>query len=155
MFRLAHVSDSAQYGCIGDDCVGTVGRLEHVESLLGPLLNRKFDLIVAQDLLDSQQHAAFLIHVYDLLTPGGQVVFYESNPWNVVLQMRRGILRISRKQDPRGLLSRTRIGLAMKADRTLEMVSASTSTSESMKSRTWPVATAAPAFRAAAGPLGS
>ena len=37
-----------------------------------------------------------------MLKPGGEVIFYESNPWNVVLKLRR---LLSRK-DPRQLISR-------------------------------------------------
>ena len=44
--------------------------------------------------------------VYDLLKPGGQVVFYESNPWNVVLKLRRVVARLFGGKDPRRLLSR-------------------------------------------------
>ena len=44
--------------------------------------------------------------VYDLLKPGGQVLFYESNPWNVVLKLRRSMAPLFGHKDPRRLLSR-------------------------------------------------
>jgi dolichol-phosphate mannosyltransferase len=75
-------------------------------SLPGILAERRFDFVVAMDLLDRRNCAWFLQNVYQLLKPGGQVVFYESNPWNVVLRLRQSISRFSRRKDPRHLLSR-------------------------------------------------
>jgi len=71
------------------------------------ILNRQFDFIVAMDLLDRRNCSWFLQKVYDLLKPTGQLVFYESNPWNLYLKLRRLTSRILRKTDPRHLLSRT------------------------------------------------
>ena len=76
-------------------------------ALPGELTGRRFDFIVAMDLLDQRNCAWFLAHVYDLLKPGGQVLFYESNPWNPVLQLRRAILRSVGRRDQRHLLSRS------------------------------------------------
>src|SRR5206468_5607536 len=45
----------------------------------------------------------------DLLAPGGQVLFYESNPWNVVLNLRRGLGRLAGRTDPRALLNRAEL----------------------------------------------
>jgi dolichol-phosphate mannosyltransferase len=48
-----------------------------------------------------------LTQIYDLLAPGGQVLFYETNPWNVILKGRRLLTRLWRRHDdPRLLLSR-------------------------------------------------
>jgi hypothetical protein len=44
--------------------------------------------------------------VYDLLKPGGQVLFYEINPWNAVLKLRRLVGRLFGSMDLRRLLSR-------------------------------------------------
>jgi dolichol-phosphate mannosyltransferase len=41
--------------------------------------------------------------VYDLLKSGGQVLFYESNPWNVVLKIRRAFAAVFGVRDPRRL----------------------------------------------------
>ena len=60
-----------------------------VSSLPGALRGRQFDFVVAMDLLDRGNCAELLKIVYDLLRPGGQVLFYESNPWNAVLKLRR------------------------------------------------------------------
>jgi dolichol-phosphate mannosyltransferase len=75
-------------------------------SLPGVLANRRFDFVIAMDLLDRRNCAWFLQNVYQLLKPGGQVVFYESNPWNVVLRLRQSISRFFGRKDPRRLLSR-------------------------------------------------
>ena len=71
-------------------------------SLPGELAGRQFDFVIALDLLDKRNCAWFLQKVYELLKPGGEVIFYESNPWNLVLKLRR---LLSRK-DPRQLISR-------------------------------------------------
>lgn len=78
----------------------------NVSSLPGELNDRRFDFVVAMDLLDKRNSAWFLQNVYKLLKPGGQVIFYESNPWNVMLQLRRAITKYSVQRDPRSLLSR-------------------------------------------------
>jgi dolichol-phosphate mannosyltransferase len=78
----------------------------HLTDLPGSLKGRQFDFIVAMDLLDRRNCAWFLARVYDLLKPGGELLFYESNPWNVVYRMRRSLARCRGKRDPRKLLSR-------------------------------------------------
>jgi SAM-dependent methyltransferase len=83
----------------------------HVEllnaaSLPGPLAQRSFDYVVAIDLLDKRNCAWFLQNVHELLKPGGQVIFYESNPWNLMLNVRRTLAQMFGHKDPRRLLSR-------------------------------------------------
>ena len=77
--------------------------------LPGPLAGRRFDCVVALDLLDATNSAWLLQQIHDLLVPGGQVVLYESNPWNPILRLRRMIGRLSGDEDPRSLLSRPRL----------------------------------------------
>src|SRR5512141_1432840 len=77
-----------------------------VSSLPGTLYGRQFDVVVGMDLLDRDNSSELLRIVYDLLRPGGQVLFYESNPWNVVLKLRRVVARLFGGKDPRQLLSR-------------------------------------------------
>src|SRR3974377_771199 len=48
-----------------------------VSSLPGPLQGRQFDFVVGMDLLDRANSSELLRIVYDLLKPGGQVLFYE------------------------------------------------------------------------------
>lgn len=83
-----------------------VERLE-VSALPGPLANRRFDYVIAMDLLDGDNAAELLQVIHDLLAPGGEVVFYESNPWNPVLGLRRALAKLGGRRDPRRLLSRT------------------------------------------------
>ncbi|MCF1711113.1 glycosyltransferase [Tabrizicola sp. J26] len=67
----------------------------------------EFDCAVGLDMLDAKDVAATLDLVHRLLVPGGQVVFFESNPWNPWLKLRRLTSRIFGKRDSRELLSRT------------------------------------------------
>ena len=75
-------------------------------SLPGALAGKRFDFIVAMDLLDKSNCAWFLQNVYELLKPGGEVIFYESNPWNPVLKLSRTLSQFVSQRDPRRLLSR-------------------------------------------------
>jgi dolichol-phosphate mannosyltransferase len=75
-------------------------------SLPGPLEGRVFDFIVAMDVLDSRNAAWLLTHVHELLKPGGEVVFYESNPWNPALRFRQILSSLVGRRDQRRLLSR-------------------------------------------------
>jgi dolichol-phosphate mannosyltransferase len=78
-----------------------------LNDLPGSLKEKEFDYIIAMDLLDKRNCSWFLQRVYELLKPGGQIIFYESNPWNVMLKIRRFISKILRNKDPRELLTKT------------------------------------------------
>ncbi|MFN0115818.1 MAG: glycosyltransferase [Paracoccaceae bacterium] len=65
-----------------------------------------FDCITGLDMLDSGDVAATLDTLHKLLVPGGQIVFFESNPWNPWLRLRRLVNALLRRSDSRGLLSR-------------------------------------------------
>jgi len=80
-----------------------------LSSIPGQLMGRKFDFIVAHDMLDKRSGAWLLHAIYDLLEPGGQVLFYESNPWNVILKLRRAVAHLFGHNDPRLLLSRVEL----------------------------------------------
>jgi dolichol-phosphate mannosyltransferase len=77
-----------------------------LSSLPGSLEGRHFDLIVGMDLLDRFTSSAMLQHAHELLSPGGEVVFFESNPWNIMLRARRVLARLFGRRDPRALVSR-------------------------------------------------
>ena len=62
-----------------------------LSAIPGQLKDRKFDFIVAHDMLDKRSGGWLLHTIYNLLEPGGQVLFYESNPWNVILKLRRAV----------------------------------------------------------------
>ena len=81
----------------------------HESSLPESLRDKHYDFVVAMDLLDRRNCTSFLRTVYGILKPGGQVVFYQSNPWNVVLKLRRMLSNFRKRQDPRSLLSRTQL----------------------------------------------
>jgi dolichol-phosphate mannosyltransferase len=74
--------------------------------LPGRLSGRRFDCIVAMDLLDRRHSSQLLGIVHELLMPGGEMVFYESNPWNPVQKLRRGLFALLGKRDPRNLVNR-------------------------------------------------
>jgi dolichol-phosphate mannosyltransferase len=80
-----------------------------VSSLPGSLEGRRFDFAVCIDLLDRRNCASFLQNLYDFLNPGGQILLYESNPWNVVLKLRRFLSGLVLRRDPRYLLSRPQL----------------------------------------------
>ena len=75
-------------------------------SFPGALTDRRFDFVIAMDLLDRGNCPWMMQNVYDLLKPGGQALFYESNPWNPFLKVRRAVTRWLSTRDPRRLLSR-------------------------------------------------
>ncbi len=101
---ITAVRFGAQSDLVGPSADST--ELITAESFPGSLEGRHFDLIVAMDLLDQRNCAAMLQKTYGLLKPGGQVVFYESNPWNILLKLRRGLARAFGSSDSRSLLSR-------------------------------------------------
>jgi len=74
--------------------------------LPGLLAGRRFDCIVAMDLLDRNVSSELLATIHALLAPGGEIVLYESNPWNPVHKLRGVLLRLCGKRDPRNLINR-------------------------------------------------
>jgi len=90
------------------DSAGVNGNVEllQISELPGRLAGRRFDCIVAMDLLDRSNSSELLGIVYELLTPGGEMVFYESNPWNPMHKVRGVLLQLAGKRDPRNLINR-------------------------------------------------
>jgi SAM-dependent methyltransferase len=80
--------------------------LIQLQEFPGALAARKFDYIVAMDLLDRSYSSELLELVYKLLAPGGEIVFYESNPWNPVHKFRGLLLKLMGRRDPRNLIDR-------------------------------------------------
>jgi SAM-dependent methyltransferase len=80
-----------------------------ISELPGLLAGRHFDYVVAMDLLDRSYSSRFFEAVNGLLAPGGELVFYESNPGNPILKVRRILSRVLGKPDPRHLLCRRRL----------------------------------------------
>ncbi|MCW3091606.1 MAG: glycosyltransferase [Ferruginibacter sp.] len=81
----------------------------NLSALPGPLEGKSFDFIIAMDLLDKSNHSWFLKKVFDLLKPGGQIIFYESNPWNVMLQLNRFFRKMFGQVDQRKLDNRSEL----------------------------------------------
>jgi SAM-dependent methyltransferase len=81
----------------------------HLDDFPAAIEGRQYDFIVARDLVDQRNCAWMLQHVHDLLKPGGQFLFYESNPWNIVLKVRQAFGRLFGNKDPRQLLSRQQL----------------------------------------------
>ena len=88
-----------------------LGFLPSIEFFASPSLpevlnGRYFDFIIAHDMLDKRNAAWLLQQVLALLTPGGRVLFYESNPWNVIRRFRQSLAYLVGHRDPRLLLNR-------------------------------------------------
>jgi dolichol-phosphate mannosyltransferase len=75
-------------------------------SFPGMLNERRFDFIIAHDMLDKRNAAWLLQHVFALLAAGGRVLFFESNPWNPIRRVRQGLGFLFGYRDPRLLLNR-------------------------------------------------
>ena len=80
--------------------------LLQLSDLPGPLRGRQFDCIIGMDLLDRANSSELLQIIHELLAPGGEVLFYESNPWNPMYKLRRLFSRLIGKRDPRNLINR-------------------------------------------------
>src|SRR5437762_3285726 len=88
--------------------IGSRVELLQMSELPGQLAGRRFDCMVAMELLDRSNSSELLQIVHELLAPAGEMVFYESNPWNPMYKLRGVFLRLAGKEDPRNLVSRTR-----------------------------------------------
>jgi len=81
----------------------------NLSSLPGQLEGREFDFVVAMDILDKNNCAWTLQQIYKMLKPGGQIIFFESNPWNLFLKGNRLVSRLFGKADQRKLLNRSEL----------------------------------------------
>ncbi|MDP6785680.1 MAG: glycosyltransferase [Rhodospirillales bacterium] len=87
----------------GDDPTNDAETVEHIrlDTLPGALEGRRFRYVVVQNILDRADAPALLSWIYDLLEEGGEVVCFESNPWNPVFGARnlfRKVLGLERAQ---------------------------------------------------------
>ena len=78
----------------------------------GELEERQFDYAIASNVLDHTCAAPLLTEVQKLLKPGGRLLFFETNPWNPVFQMRKQLGRVLpflRRGDERELYNRIQL----------------------------------------------
>ena len=54
----------------------------HLDSFSGKLSERRFDFIVGYQLLTDENAGMLFSELKGLLKPGGQILFFDSNPWN-------------------------------------------------------------------------
>ncbi|MGY2132248.1 glycosyltransferase [Hymenobacter sp. HD11105] len=106
--RAENPITAATFTANSAQAVSKIESVEYVNLALFPdaLQGREFDFIIAMDLLDVTNCSWVLQQAYTLLKPGGQILFYESNPWNPVLNLNRFISRFLGNKDQRRLLSK-------------------------------------------------
>ena len=79
------------------------------QSFPGALAHRKFTYVVMENILDRRTATFLLPRLFDLLEEGGQMVLFESNPWNMVFAVRNFILRRLRRPRKQRLVSRAEL----------------------------------------------
>ena len=104
---------AATFGC-KDASASSIPGVEFVEltDLPGVLTGRKFDYVVGNNLLDTENAGAVLQSIQQLLRPGGRLVLFESNPWNPVFRIRRWLslyFPFLRRGDERALPNRIQL----------------------------------------------
>ena len=104
---ITSVTFNSDY-CRPEDLPSSVEWLE-LSKTPDALVGKQFDFVVVMELLDQDNSAWLLQNIYQLLKPGGQVVFYESNPWNLVLKLKRWGSQLWGQKDPRKLLNRPQL----------------------------------------------
>jgi dolichol-phosphate mannosyltransferase len=80
-----------------------------IDSLPGPIDGRRFQYVVAQNVLDRDTVSYLLEQVFALLEDGGRAIFIESNPWNPMVVARRGLRRLVRRPNAQSPLSRIQL----------------------------------------------
>lgn len=80
-----------------------------LDSLPGPLAGRRFDYVVAQNVLDRDTVSYIMEHVFGLLREGGRAIFIGANPWNPMSAARRAGSDLFGRARAPPLLSRTQL----------------------------------------------
>jgi dolichol-phosphate mannosyltransferase len=80
-----------------------------IDALPGPLSGRCFRYVVAENVLDRDNVAYLLEHIFALLEDGACAVFIESNPWNPMSAARRVVGALLGRRNAQSLLSRTQL----------------------------------------------
>lgn len=66
----------------------------HLEEFPGKLSGRRFDFIVGYHLLTDENSGVLLSELKRLLKPGGQILFFDPNPWNPYYGIRRFVSKL-------------------------------------------------------------
>ena len=66
----------------------------HLDEFPGKLITRQFDFIVGYQLLTDENAGVLLSEIKKLLKPGGQILFFDPNPWNPYYRVRRFVSKI-------------------------------------------------------------
>ena len=66
----------------------------HLDEFPGKLRTRQFDFIVGYQLLTDENAGVLLSEIKKLLKPGGQILFFDPNPWNPYYRVRRFVSKI-------------------------------------------------------------
>jgi len=77
-----------------EDFRGRNVKVLYVDSFPGLLMDRKFDCVVAQDMLEQSTVNNFLYSLKSLVKPGGSILLFEPNSWNPYYMIRRMIRRV-------------------------------------------------------------
>jgi len=66
----------------------------HLDKFPGKLSDRRFDFIVGYQLFTDENAGMLLSEIKKLLKPGGQILFFDPNPWNPYYRIRRLVSKI-------------------------------------------------------------
>ena len=66
----------------------------HLDDFPGKLSGRRFDFIVGYHLLTDENAGTLLMELKNLLKPGGQILFFDANPWNPYFRMRKFVSKL-------------------------------------------------------------
>jgi dolichol-phosphate mannosyltransferase len=80
-----------------------------IDNFPGPLANRRFHYVVAQNVLDRDTICYILEHVFALLEEGGRAIFIETNPWNPMSAARHFVGRLLGRRNEKTLFSRAQL----------------------------------------------
>jgi dolichol-phosphate mannosyltransferase len=66
----------------------------HLDEFPGKLSERRFDFIVGYQLLTDENAGVLLSELKNLLKPGGQILFFDPNPWNPYYRIRKFVSKL-------------------------------------------------------------
>jgi dolichol-phosphate mannosyltransferase len=66
----------------------------HLDKFPGQLSGRRFDFIVGYQLLTDQNAGVLLFELMKFLKPGGQILFFDPNPWNPYYRIKKLVSKL-------------------------------------------------------------